>query len=95
MLKSTIKIYICSPYSLNEYSINFKNQIKTRNVLTVYSLCNILLSSEAVRVDTSALKKKHTQLQRELHPDKFSIKSQVSVADGEMVVVSEKSLDRS
>ena len=34
-------------------------------------------SSEFVRVDTEALKKRYTQLQRELHPDKFSTKSEV------------------
>ena len=36
-------------------------------------------SSGAVRIDSELLKRKHTELQRELHPDKFTTKSQVEL----------------
>ena len=35
--------------------------------------------SGAVRIDSELLKRKHTELQRELHPDKFTTKSQVEL----------------
>ena len=38
---------------------------------------DIWLFSDPLRVDVGALKRKHTELQRTLHPDKFSIKSKV------------------